>query len=45
MHKIINQIRDLYLIEEELNSNHSGVFAFVSDEKISQAAATYILQE
>ncbi|MGE5860317.1 MAG: hypothetical protein ACM34J_07170 [Ignavibacteria bacterium] len=42
MHKIITQIRDLYLIEEELNSNHSGIFAFVSNEKICQAAATYI---
>jgi hypothetical protein len=42
MHKIITQIRDLDLIEEELNSNHSGVFAFVSKEKICQAAAAYI---
>jgi hypothetical protein len=42
MNKIIRQIRDLDLIEKELNSNHTGVFAFSSNEKICQFAATYI---
>jgi len=42
MNKIIRQVRDLDLIEKELNSNHAGVFAFISNEQICQFAATYV---
>ena len=43
MHKIINQIRNLDLIEKELNSNATGILALnVDEDKIIQIATTYL---
>lgn len=43
MHKVVNQIRDLELIEKELSSNPVGVLALLVDnEKVTQIATTYI---
>jgi len=46
MHKIVNQIRDLELIEKELSSNPVGVLAIMIDsEKVAQIATTFIYQD
>ena len=46
MHKIVNQIRDLELIEKELSSNPVGVLALLLDsEKVVQIATTFIYQD
>ena len=43
MHKIINQIRNLDLIEKELNSNATGILALnVDEDKIIQIATAYL---
>ncbi|HVO73100.1 MAG TPA: hypothetical protein VMT35_03690 [Ignavibacteriaceae bacterium] len=42
MNKTITHIRDLDLIEKELNSAKAGTFAFFADEKICQTAAAYV---
>ncbi len=43
MHKVVNQIRDLELIEQELSSNPVGVLALmVENEKVFQIATTFI---
>ena len=46
MHKLLNQVRDLELIEEELNANPVGVMALLSDgEKVSQVATTFLYRD
>jgi nitroimidazol reductase NimA-like FMN-containing flavoprotein (pyridoxamine 5'-phosphate oxidase superfamily) len=43
MKRIVNQIRDLELIEKELNSSITGVLALgVNEDKIAQIATTYL---
>lgn len=42
MNITIKQVRDLDLIEKELNSGQAGIFACIANEKVCQAAATYI---
>ena len=43
MRKIVNQIRNLDLIEKELNSNMIGVLALnVDEDKVVQTTTTYI---
>jgi hypothetical protein len=46
MHKLVNQVRDLELIEEELNVNPVGVMALLADsEKVSQVATTFLYRD
>lgn len=46
MHKIVSQIRDLGIIEKELNANQVGVLALnVENEKVSQLATTFLYQD
>ncbi len=46
MHKIVNQIRDLKIIEEELNNNPAGILALIYDgDKITQLTKTYLYMD
>jgi nitroimidazol reductase NimA-like FMN-containing flavoprotein (pyridoxamine 5'-phosphate oxidase superfamily) len=46
MHKNITQIRDLSLIENELNNNVAGVLAFMhGSDKIEQIATPFLYQD
>lgn len=43
MHKVIKQIRDLEIIEEELTTNPAGVLALmINDESVTQIATTFL---
>ncbi len=46
MHKIINQIRDIKVIEEELNNNPAGILALIFDgDKVTQLTKTYLYMD
>lgn len=46
MHKIVSQIRDLEIIEEELKSNQAGVLALIYDgDKITQLTTTFLYMD
>lgn len=46
MRRIVNQIRDLELIEKELNEAAAGVFALsIDDEKIIQFPTTFLYRD
>jgi hypothetical protein len=46
MRKIVSQIRDIVLIENELVNNASGVLALnLKDDKITQLATTFFYQD